>query len=124
MIGCVRPNLIYDWAHVTHEGDLIREARRRHRVDQRALARRAGTSQTHVSKIERGEVSPSVATLQRLLEVLGERLELRVGPGPRGNQADSELRRDFRDLAVAERIEQAVELSKFATELAASRRLR
>ncbi|MGI8438583.1 MAG: helix-turn-helix domain-containing protein [Thermoleophilaceae bacterium] len=67
--------------------ELIREARRRHRIDQRSLAHRSGTSQTHISRIERGEVSPGVETVERLLAVMGERLELRAVPGPRGNDS-------------------------------------
>jgi transcriptional regulator with XRE-family HTH domain len=65
--------------------ELIREARR-HRIDQRSLAHRSGTSQTHISRIERAEVSPGVETVERLLAV-GERLELRAVPGPRGNDS-------------------------------------
>lgn len=41
---------------------------------------RGGTSQNAISRIERDELSPSVDTLQRLLAVMGERLELSVHP--------------------------------------------
>jgi transcriptional regulator with XRE-family HTH domain len=57
-------------------GALLRDARLRHGLGQRSLARRAGTSQAQISRIERGEISPSVSTLDRLLAVMGERLEL------------------------------------------------
>ena len=74
---------------------LLRETRVRHGLDQRALARRAGTSQGQISKIERGVVSPSTSTLERLLGVMGERLELAALPGPTPNQSTAELRRDL-----------------------------
>lgn len=59
---------------------MLREARTRHRVSQVSLARRAGTSQRHISRIERGEVSPSVDTLARLLAMVGEELRLETTP--------------------------------------------
>jgi transcriptional regulator with XRE-family HTH domain len=57
-------------------GELLRAARRRHGVTQAQLAARARTSQAAISRIERGVVSPSVATLMSLLDLLGEELEL------------------------------------------------
>ncbi len=57
-------------------GRHLREARRRSGLSQRALAARAGTSQSVVARIENGQTSPSVDTLVRLLEAAG--LELRT----------------------------------------------
>jgi transcriptional regulator with XRE-family HTH domain len=99
---------------------LIRAARRRHRLSQRSLARRAGTSQTHVSRIERGDVSPSVATASRLLEVMGERLELAAAPGPRANQTAAD-RREHARLTPGERVARAAELSFALTSIASGR---
>ena len=48
----------------------------RHGVTQAQLAARARTSQAAISRIERGVVSPSVATLAYLLEMLNEELVL------------------------------------------------
>ena len=62
-------------------GRLIRSARRRAHLTQRQLAEVAGTSQSAVARYERGAAQPSVATLARLLEACGERLELRSVPG-------------------------------------------
>ena len=100
---------------------LLREARRRHGVSQRSLARCARTSQAHISKLESGAVSPTVETLARLLEVLGERLELRAAPGPRGNQSAEELRFDYENHSADQLLAEAVELSEVATTLAAGR---
>jgi transcriptional regulator with XRE-family HTH domain len=96
-------------------GDLIRDARRRHALSQASLARRAGTTQKQVSRIERGEISPSVATVGRLLAAVGERLELHAVPGPRDNRSDAELRADFCELSATERIAQTSALSRALT---------
>lgn len=57
-------------------GELLRDARRRHGLTQRQLATRARTSQAAVSRIERGLVSPTVATLHDLLWLMNEELVL------------------------------------------------
>jgi transcriptional regulator with XRE-family HTH domain len=57
-------------------GALLRETRERHGLSQSRLARRAGTTQAVVSRIERGESSPSVATLRRLLGAMGWELDV------------------------------------------------
>lgn len=57
-------------------GELLRTVRRRHGLTQAQLAARARTSQAAISRIERGLVSPSVATLAQLLDLMGEELVL------------------------------------------------
>lgn len=57
-------------------GRLLREARRRHGLTQAQLAARARTSQAAISRIERDLVSPSVATLASLLDLMNEELVL------------------------------------------------
>jgi transcriptional regulator with XRE-family HTH domain len=61
-------------------GELIKRTRERHGISQRSLAVRAATDQGAISRIERGEVSPSVETVERLLAAMGERLRLESGP--------------------------------------------
>ncbi len=61
-------------------GRLLLEVRRRHGLSQRQLAARARTSQAAISRIERDLVSPSVATLATLLDLMGEQLELSAAP--------------------------------------------
>jgi transcriptional regulator with XRE-family HTH domain len=105
-------------------GSLLREARRRHGLDQAELARRAGTGQPAISRIERDVVSPSLDTLNRLFEAMGETLGVTpvslAGPPPGGgNLSIAELRADYRDLTAEERLIQAARLSKIAGELAA-----
>jgi transcriptional regulator with XRE-family HTH domain len=57
-------------------GRLIREIRLRRGLSQGRLARRVGTQQSAISRLEADEVSPSVETLALLLRAMGERLEL------------------------------------------------
>lgn len=100
---------------------LIREARSRHRIGQAALGRRARTSQAQISRIERGEISPSVATLSRLLEVMGERLEMTSAPLPHGNRSDADVRADV-ELDPGQRVTHAAALSRALTSIASARR--
>lgn len=104
-------------------GTLVRETRRRHGLDQAELAKRLGTSQPAISRIERDQVSPTIETLNRILEAMGETLRvsaLKLSESPPGgsNQSIAELRADYR-LTPEERLTQAAQLSEVATELAA-----
>lgn len=105
-------------------GALVRDARRRHGLDQAELARRAGTAQPAISRIERNAISPTIETLNRLLEAMSETLMITPvslnAPAPGGgNQSIAELRADYRELTTEERLAQAAHLSEIATELAA-----
>jgi hypothetical protein len=55
---------------------IIQAVRRRQGLTQAELARRAGTSQPVVSAYEHGRRDPSYATLRKLVEAGGERLQL------------------------------------------------
>jgi len=99
-------------------GALLREARRHSGLDQAELARRAATTQTYVSRVERGATLPSLPTLERLLAAMGLRLRLSVEPVPTGNASASELRRDYLTSTPEQRVEEAMTLSSFLTELA------
>jgi transcriptional regulator with XRE-family HTH domain len=100
----------------------VRDARRRHGLRQSELSRRLGTSQAAISRIERDLVSPTVETLERILNAMGESLRVSTlalgGPVPGGsNRSIAELRADYR-LSPEERLAQAAHLSEIATELA------
>ena len=75
---------------VTTPADLLREARTLGGLSQRQLARRAGTAQSVVARIEGGQTSPSWATLARLLGALGFELRtaLEVRPVPSSHMLD------------------------------------
>ena len=59
---------------------LLRQARSRAGLSQRALARRAGTAQSVIARIERGVTSPTWDTLERLLEAANFEVRARVEP--------------------------------------------
>lgn len=92
-------------------GELLRDARRRHRVTQKQLAARARTSQAAISRIERGLVSPSVETLAKLLDLLGEELELAARPIDYGH--DPALIRANLDRSPTSRLRHAASLARF-----------
>lgn len=104
--------------------ELIRSRREAHGLTQARLARRARTTQRQISRIEGGEISPSVATVSRLLAAMGERLELSAVAGPPSNQSDRDLQSAFRDQSPAERVAEAAALSHTLTSLAAAARRR
>ena len=60
-------------------GQLVRTRRKHYGLEQTELARLAGTSQGQISRIERGEVSPTVRTLEKLLVAMGDQLVLGTG---------------------------------------------
>lgn len=105
-------------------GQFLRSARLRRGLDQAALAKLAGTDQPAISRIERGVVSPTLETLNRLLEAMGDSLMLSSlsleEPVPGGsNQRLAEVLADYRELTPEDRLVQAAKLSEVATELAA-----
>ncbi len=61
---------------------LLREARRRAGLTQRDLARRAGTAQSVVARIEQGQTDPGSVTLARLLAAAGFELDANLTPLP------------------------------------------
>jgi len=103
--------------------ELIKRARRRHDVSQSTLALRAGTDQAAISRIERGRVSPSVATVQRLLAAMGEDLKLTAEPIER--EYDPLHLRAALERTPAERLELAISWNRLAGNLTdAGRRAR
>jgi len=63
-------------------GSAVRAARLRAGVSQVELAERAGTSQPSVARLERGQVSPTVMTLDRIARALGTDLVIDFEPVP------------------------------------------
>jgi transcriptional regulator with XRE-family HTH domain len=104
-------------------GRLIRERRLAHGLTQAQLALRAGTTQTALSRLERGALSPTFATVQRILFVLGETLDVDVRPLA-GDHDPAHLA-DLLARTPAERLELAMSWNRLAGEVAiAGRRAR
>jgi transcriptional regulator with XRE-family HTH domain len=96
-------------------GALIREHRERLGLSQRSLARRAGTTQAAVSKIERGLTAPTWETVRALMLALGYEPEL----GARRLQGrwDALHLRALRERTPAERLELAINADRLAGRL-------
>src|SRR5262245_56701599 len=63
-------------------GLLIREARRNAGLAQQELARRLGTTQSALARLERPEANPTVETLEEALLATGHRLDRRAVQAP------------------------------------------
>lgn len=86
---------------------VLREARHRGGLTQRALAERAGVSQPVIAAYEAGRRQPSLPMLLRLVRAAGQRVELRVLPSrvlPDDERAGREL---VRVLELADHLPQA-----------------
>ncbi|MGH8910679.1 MAG: helix-turn-helix transcriptional regulator [Egibacteraceae bacterium] len=57
-------------------GDRVRQLRLRAGLSQAELARRIGTTQPAIARLEAGGTSPSIHTLDRVARALGARLEI------------------------------------------------
>jgi predicted transcriptional regulator len=71
------PDFRKEYARVDEEFALIEaliRARTTARLTQEELARRLGTTQSAIARLESGHVSPSFATLRRYAEATGTRL--------------------------------------------------
>ena len=63
--------------------NLVREARKRGRLTQAALARRAGVPQSTIARIESGARTPSTDLVERLVRAAGFEIRVRLGePDP------------------------------------------
>jgi transcriptional regulator with XRE-family HTH domain len=81
---------------------LIRELRLAAGLSQRALARRAGTSQPAIARYERGITTPSWETLQRLAAACGRWVRMSTGVVP--DRHDVELAEILLELTPEERL--------------------
>jgi transcriptional regulator with XRE-family HTH domain len=92
-------------------GRLIRDARIRHGLSQERLARRAGTTQSAISRIEQERISPTVQTLAELLYLMGEELVLKAEKRDTG--VDLTLNRANLELTPEQRVQKGLEFADF-----------
>jgi predicted transcriptional regulator len=88
---------------------MVRYARRRAGLTQRALAESAGVPQPAIARIESGSVSPRLSTLEQLLAAAGFTVELAptIGEG-----VDRSLIRSALERSPEERIRAATEAAR------------
>ena len=104
---------------MTRPARLLLSARRAAGLTQRALARRARTSQSVIARIENGATSPSWKTLEHLLRHAGFDLHANVTMRARGSHMLDDVARILR-LTPEERL---LELRNAARFFAAARRV-
>jgi transcriptional regulator with XRE-family HTH domain len=97
-------------------GALIRDRRRANGLTQQRLALRAGSTQAAISRLERGELSPTFETFERLLAVMGEEADLEI----RRVHGDYDLARlaSLRQRAPAQRLALAISWNRLAARFA------
>jgi transcriptional regulator with XRE-family HTH domain len=88
---------------------LLREARARAGVSQRELARRAGTAQSVVARIEQGQTSPTIETLARLFDATGFNLGMELVPRPAADPLIEAFKRDIDRSLLRRNLEKTVD---------------
>ena len=117
------PIYLIGYARTVDAGRFIRERRLSNGLTQAQLALRAGSTQAAISRLERGELSPTVDTIERLLAVMGEEAEMVAGRRPL--DCDPARLRALRTRPPAERMAQAMAWNQLAGQFAlAGRRAR
>lgn len=101
-------------------GELIRTTRLSRGLSQERLARRVGTHQSAVSRLEADEISPSVETLDLWLKAMGKRLTLK-GDSPERDY-DILHRRTMAERSPDERLALGISWNRLAGRLAAAGR--
>ncbi len=87
--------------------NLVRDARAKRGMSQRALARHAGVPQSTVSSVESGQRQPSVAMLERLLGAAGFRLQTHLVNAIRPSELLELHHEEVADLLARHRISRA-----------------
>jgi transcriptional regulator with XRE-family HTH domain len=100
----------------TSIGTLLRDARQRSGISQRSLARRAGTSQAAISRIERGLEQPTFERLSQILAGLGWRPVIELEPIAAHDAEPRRLYQAARE-PLAARLDDGLSLSRFARNL-------
>lgn len=88
---------------------MVSDARTRAGLSQRELAQRAGTSQSAIARIESGAVSPSFATVRRLVEACGFELRLSLAPAGASDPVVEAFKRDVDRTLLRENLRKTVE---------------
>jgi transcriptional regulator with XRE-family HTH domain len=103
---------------MTH--NLLKTARLRAGLSQRELAKRAGTAQSVVARIESGVTSPTVATLEHLLHTCGFVVDAQLALDPvQDSHMLADVRR-IRALTPEQRFAELANASRFMLALRGS----
>ena len=78
-------------------------------LSQRDLARRAGTSQPAIARLEQGRASPTFATLQRLVRAAGFELRVELAPATPADPVIAAYKRDIDRTLLRENLRKTVD---------------
>ena len=99
---------------------LVRGARKRAGLSQAELAGRAGTTQSVISRLERGATTPSMQTISELVRACG--FDLDISLARHDDDHDWSLVQQNLRLSPEQRIQQVTKWAKFVAELRAAGR--
>lgn len=88
---------------------LVREARTRAGLTQRELAKRAGTAQSVVARVERGQTSPTLDTLTRLIAAAGFNVSMELVLQPAADALVEAFKRDIDRTLLRRNLEKTVD---------------
>lgn len=63
-------------AYAFYTGQILQDARKEVKITQAQLAERINASKSYISRIENGQITPSVGTFYRIINALGLRVEI------------------------------------------------
>jgi transcriptional regulator with XRE-family HTH domain len=98
--------------------ELIKKTRERKGITQRSLALRAGTSQSAIARIERGDEEVTWPRLRSIMGSMGE--EPVLASRPIASRYDAADLREQRRLSPSARLESGLAFDKLTSELAAA----
>jgi ribosome-binding protein aMBF1 (putative translation factor) len=74
--GTPERNKFEEDAYAYYTGQILRDARKEAKISQAELAHRTDTTQSYISRIENGVITPSVAVFYKLIAALGMTIKI------------------------------------------------
>lgn len=90
-------------------GHALAAARAEAGLSQRDLAQRAGTAQSLVARIERGQANPTIDTLERLFASSGHRIQLVAEPLPAPDAVVDAYKQDVDRSLIRENLRRSID---------------
>lgn len=74
--GTPERNKFEEEAYSFYTSQILVDARKSAKITQAELAEKTGTDKAYISRLEKGLITPSVATFFRLINALGRKIEI------------------------------------------------
>lgn len=74
--GTPERNKFEEEAYSFYTSQILLDARKSAKITQAELAEKTGTDKAYISRLEKGLITPSVATFFRLINALGRKIEI------------------------------------------------